>query len=585
MPDSLAKSECQTERGSHLPLAEASTTTLFHDSEEQSLPQGGECRRDRHNKTYYVNRETHTTTWDRPSIKSQDRASSPELPLPGGWEMRFDHKNRKYYLDHNTRITTWNRPSPLDSDLMPLPNGWETRSTTDGASTYFIDHNTMTTTWEDPRLTHAHQTDPFSRFQRKIHYLHTLMQPLVQQGVFSIKVRRSHIVEDSFAALADLPANDLRQSPKVAFEGEAGALNVVRQVFFDFTRQRYYNSEWLDVLFEKLFDSSFGLFESDSAGTLKIHPSSATKRDNLKYFKFVGRLHSLAILHGHLVDPRLVHLFYPMVTLRMDKTRGADFIDLALKQSLVHITKYPNGGAHPILQTNDSILDRRSGKPFRLQLKAVVGGTRSNFLNYEDKAEFMQAITAHRSAGGAGAQLRAFMTGFWELPVKKDSFLAYDQWEVEKFVGGVSEIDIDRSSKLTDEESSEQGQTEQLKWFWDIVRSWTLDRQRLLLQYITGLRRVPATDQFKVLIASDGHIRRLTALGNKERKVPDNRDDSPEHILFVPAFEDCRTMEDQLISVITECDVDWDDAALISPFEDLSMAQYQVPDNSNTTRK
>jgi hypothetical protein len=75
-----------------------------------------------------------------------------------------------------------------------------------------------------------------------------------------------------------------------------------------------------------------------------------------------------------------------------------------------------------------------------------------------------------------------------------------------------------------------------------------------LLHYVTGLKRVPATDQFKVLKASDGHIRRLSVLGNKERAVPDNSADTPEHMLFIPAFEEYQTMEEELISVIHNCD-------------------------------
>ncbi|CAG8585539.1 14362_t:CDS:2, partial [Cetraspora pellucida] len=32
-------------------------------------------------------------------------------PLPPGWERRVDHLGRTYYVDHNTRTTTWTRPS------------------------------------------------------------------------------------------------------------------------------------------------------------------------------------------------------------------------------------------------------------------------------------------------------------------------------------------------------------------------------------------------------------------------------------------------------------------------------------------
>jgi E3 ubiquitin-protein ligase NEDD4 len=31
--------------------------------------------------------------------------------LPQGWERRVDHLGRPYYVDHNTRTTTWKRPS------------------------------------------------------------------------------------------------------------------------------------------------------------------------------------------------------------------------------------------------------------------------------------------------------------------------------------------------------------------------------------------------------------------------------------------------------------------------------------------
>lgn len=128
-------------------------------------------------------------------------------PLPGGWERRIDPLGRTYYVDHNTRTTTWNRPSAnqttnthaqegdtnaardqhnrriLADDMLeagagraasaaaatntsaaalaatnnvttggggPLPAGWEERYTPEGRP-YYVDHNTRTTTWVDPR--------------------------------------------------------------------------------------------------------------------------------------------------------------------------------------------------------------------------------------------------------------------------------------------------------------------------------------------------------------------------------------------------------------------------------------------------
>ncbi|KZP20836.1 HECT-domain-containing protein [Athelia psychrophila] len=148
-------------------------------------------------------------------------------PLPGNWERRIDPLGRTYYVDHNTRSTTWTRPSSnqavnnnvqegetnaardqhsrriLADDLLEannnppavyrassagstptpavaaaaaaaqppaagaaagaiagtgattagtgtLPAGWEERYTPEGRP-YYVDHNTRTTTWVDPR--------------------------------------------------------------------------------------------------------------------------------------------------------------------------------------------------------------------------------------------------------------------------------------------------------------------------------------------------------------------------------------------------------------------------------------------------
>jgi E3 ubiquitin-protein ligase NEDD4 len=76
--------------------------------------------------------------------------------LPEGWERRKDNLGRTYYVDHNTRSTWWNRPtassqpSTPSADLGELPPGWEMKRTPEGAR-FFIDHNTRKTTWVDPR--------------------------------------------------------------------------------------------------------------------------------------------------------------------------------------------------------------------------------------------------------------------------------------------------------------------------------------------------------------------------------------------------------------------------------------------------
>lgn len=44
-----------------------------------------------YNRKYFVDHNSKSTTWQRPS------------PLPPGWDMRKDNKGRIYYVDHNTK--------------------------------------------------------------------------------------------------------------------------------------------------------------------------------------------------------------------------------------------------------------------------------------------------------------------------------------------------------------------------------------------------------------------------------------------------------------------------------------------------
>ena len=97
-----------------------------------------------------------------------------------------------------------------------------------------------------------------------------------------------------------------------------------------------------------------------------------------------------------------------------------------------------------ISATLPCILDSRTGEPFSADLNLEDG--RLAFRDDNDKAEFLEAYTAQRSGAEGAHQLRAFMDGFWGLFDKKDIFftysVVYSQSELEKAIGGVSEIDL-----------------------------------------------------------------------------------------------------------------------------------------------
>ncbi|WAR56567.1 hypothetical protein PtB15_7B416 [Puccinia triticina] len=162
-------------------------------------------------------------------------------PLPAGWEQRFTPEGRPYFVDHNTRTTTWVDPRRQQllrvmgpngnnvqpqavSQLGPLPSGWEMRLTST-ARVYFVDHNTKTTTWDDPRLPSSldQNVPQYKRdFRRKLIYFRSQPALRPNPGQCHVKIRRSHIFEDSYAEIMRQQPNDLKKRLMIKFDGEDG---------------------------------------------------------------------------------------------------------------------------------------------------------------------------------------------------------------------------------------------------------------------------------------------------------------------------------------------------------------------------
>ncbi|KAK7693071.1 hypothetical protein QCA50_002636 [Cerrena zonata] len=57
----------------------------------------------------------HAASANNAQMRNFDPHSDQYGPLPPGWERRIDPLFRTYYVDHNTRTTTWTRPSNVQS--------------------------------------------------------------------------------------------------------------------------------------------------------------------------------------------------------------------------------------------------------------------------------------------------------------------------------------------------------------------------------------------------------------------------------------------------------------------------------------
>ncbi|KAF9445463.1 hypothetical protein P691DRAFT_785226 [Macrolepiota fuliginosa MF-IS2] len=85
-----------------------------HVSKEGPLPYGWEMHQ---TSVFYVDHFTRTTTCGPgsgnvvPNTHPVDPTPDPSERLPRGWEKRPTTDGRTYYIDYNTKTTTWNRPN------------------------------------------------------------------------------------------------------------------------------------------------------------------------------------------------------------------------------------------------------------------------------------------------------------------------------------------------------------------------------------------------------------------------------------------------------------------------------------------
>ncbi|KAK1480052.1 E3 ubiquitin-protein ligase hulA, partial [Colletotrichum cuscutae] len=542
------------------PARNSSTLSPFEDAQGR-LPAGWERREDNLGRTYYVDHNTRTTSWNRPTVAGaveqrndreaatqverqrhqnrtlpEDRtgASSPTLQaqqaaaqsannatmmhtgatspgtgeLPPGWEQRWTPEGRPYFVDHNTRTTTWVDPrrqqyirmyggqnaqngtiqqQPV-SQLGPLPSGWEMRLT-NTARVYFVDHNTKTTTWDDPRLPSSldQNVPQYKRdFRRKLIYFRSQPAMRILSGQCHIKVRRSHIFEDSFAEITRQSATDLKKRLMIKFDGEDGLDygGLSREFFF--------------LLSHEMFNPFYCLFEYSAHDnyTLQINPHSGINPEHLNYFKFIGRVVGLAIFHRRFLDAFFIGALYKMILGKSVVLADMEGVDADFHRSLQWMLDNDISGG--ILEQTFSTEDERFGV---MTVEDLIPGGRDIDVTNENKKEYVDLMVKWRIEKRIAEQFQAFKDGFHEL-IPQDLVNVFDERELELLIGGIAEIDVDDWKKHTDYRGYTESD-EVIQFFWQTIRSWDGEQKSRLLQFATGTSRIPVNG-FKDLQGSDG---------------------------------------------------------------------------------
>ncbi|KIW31940.1 E3 ubiquitin-protein ligase RSP5 [Cladophialophora immunda] len=579
----------------------------FEDSQGR-LPAGWERREDNLGRTYYVDHNTRTTTWTRPSNHMSETEARNRVEANMQME-RARHQNRMLPEDRtgaNSPNLQESRGSPQQPNAVSmmatgattagtgeLPAGWEQRHTPEGRA-YFVDHNTRTTTWVDPRrqqYIRMYGNNPSGNNTT------IQQQPVSQLGPLPSgwEMRLTNTARVYF--VDHNTKTTTWDDPRLPSSLDQG----VPQYKRDFRRKLiYFRSQpalrilsgqcHIKVRRGAIFEDSYAEIMRQSATDLKKR--LMIKFDGEDGLDYGGLSREFFFLLSHEMFNPFYCLFeysaHDNYTLQINPHSGINpehlnyfkFIGRVVGLAIFHrrfldsffigafykmmlrkkvtindmegvdeeyhknLTWMLENDITDVLDQTFSIEDEQFGETKTIDLKP---GGRDIAVTNENKREYVELLTEWKIQKRVEEQFNAFITGFNEL-IPADLVNVFDERELELLIGGIADIDVDDWKKHTDYRGYQE-QDEVIQNFWKVIRSWDAEQKSRLLQFATGTSRIPVNG-FKDLQGSDGPRRFTIEKAGEVNALPKSH--TCFNRLDLPPYKSYDALQSKLSTAVEE---------------------------------
>jgi len=376
----------------------------------------------------------------------------------------------------------------------PLPVGWEEAVTSKGA-VYYIDHLNKKTTFSDPRLAKIkkkdkrassakppkYKVDLYSKTQTLYAQLHALQS---EEGHLEIICHRDRLFSDSYDVISNLDTLTLTQRLFIKFEGEEG---------LDYGGM---SREWFISLSEEFVKPERHLFTKCPNGHYyTINRNSHRNIHHFELFYFVGQVIGMAAFHSRVFQANFTPTIYKCILGRTPDLSDVQYIDVEVHKNLVSLSEATDVDDWDLDFTLMDIDVK--GKPFVVELKK--GGAQIPVTN-ENKAEYLK-LTVDYLVGSTIKQIEAIKAGLHPF-IPLELLSEFEPEEIEQIISGISEIDlVDLKANTIYKVFSENHPT--IKWFWEIISTFSKDELKQFLLFVTGSSKVPIGG-FAHLLGSNG---------------------------------------------------------------------------------
>jgi hypothetical protein len=314
-----------------------------------------------------------------------------------------------------------------------------------------------------------------------------------QVAYLKLSVNRDFVLEQSMEHISCIEEKNVRSIMRINFLDESGV------------DAGGLHREWFMILNELLMDPSIGLFTCVNTRDQTYYLNPNSKQDNgedhLIYLFAAGRLLGRALLEGNVTG---FHLSTPLLKILLGQPvsfSDMEYYDPDGYKSLLWIAEHDGVDS---LGLDFSVCERRKGPDGEIvEIVDLVPNGRHVAMTDANKHEYLQRKFQYTLFESVAPQLFALLKGVYQV-IPPYLLMTLDAEEFDFLLCGSQDIDVDDWEKNT-KLSADLVASAVVRWFWEIVREMPHEYQRRLLQFATGLSRVPLVG-FKGLTSYDGRI-------------------------------------------------------------------------------
>ncbi|EKE38463.1 ubiquitin-protein ligase, putative [Entamoeba nuttalli P19] len=286
-----------------------------------------------------------------------------------------------------------------------------------------------------------------------------------------LRIDRDNLLLSSLNSLVNKRPIDLKKELKIKFIGEVGV------------DQGGVSKEWFSLIVKELFKVDFGMFTYNNKTRQFWFCSFA---DDLQDFKLIGIVLGLAIYNNIILDISFPSILYKKlldIPLTFD---DYNILDPEVYNSLMQLKEMSKVDDVSSLQLTFEAVQNYFDENRSYEL---IPGGRDIIVTNQNLQLYLDRYADFYCTSSVQKQFDAFKQGFRQV-VSSPLLLSMRPEELELVICGTKEYDFDaleRNAKYKDYTPN----SPQIKYFWEIAKSLTLEQKKKLLIFVTSNDRVP----------------------------------------------------------------------------------------------